>query len=144
MRYTEIDLQCEDIMWFGIDNNGCIFMCTTGGCGNVPEFICKSKENVGILEDFFLNELQKSTESVCFTKEKDILFSDALALSEKGVFCFDALIDEKKDGIYSKITVPHKPLRIEDLPINIQEILIENQVAVDVTESAIINVQHAY
>lgn len=53
MRYTEIDLQCEEIMWFGIDNNGCIFMCATGGCGNVPEFICKSKENVGILEEFF-------------------------------------------------------------------------------------------
>lgn len=62
----------------------------------------------------------------------------------KKCFCFDVLIDENEDGTYKKITVPHKPLRIEDLPINIQEILIENQVDVDVTESAVINVQHAY
>lgn len=49
MRITEIDLQCEDIMWFGIDNH--IFECTSAGCGNVPEFVCESKKNTKILLD---------------------------------------------------------------------------------------------
>ena len=35
MRYEIIDLQIEDIMWFGIDNNGYIFECTSGGIGKV-------------------------------------------------------------------------------------------------------------
>ena len=50
MRITEIDLQCEDIMWFGVDNQNHIFACTSAGCGNVPEFVCKSKENTTFLE----------------------------------------------------------------------------------------------
>lgn len=55
MRITAIELQCEDIMWFGIDNNNHIFECTSAGCGNVPEFVCISKENTESLLNFFMN-----------------------------------------------------------------------------------------
>jgi len=44
MRYSITDLQCEDIMWFGIDQDGCIFECTSGGMGNVPEFVCQQRK----------------------------------------------------------------------------------------------------
>ena len=49
MRISIIDLQCEDIMWFGVDKNNYIFECTSAGCGNVPEFVCCSKENTNKL-----------------------------------------------------------------------------------------------
>ena len=62
MRITAIELQCEDIMWFGIDNNNHIFECTSSGCGNVPEFVCISKENTESLLNFFMNELAEFTE----------------------------------------------------------------------------------
>lgn len=45
---------------------------------------------------------------------------------------------------WRKITVPLKPLKTEDLPINIQNILAENLVNIDVTLSQVISVQHAY
>lgn len=51
MRITEIDLQCEDIMWFGIDSHNHIFGCTSAGCGNVPEFVCKSKQNTDDIQN---------------------------------------------------------------------------------------------
>ena len=39
MKYTEIELQYEDIMWFGVDRNGVVFECTSGGVGCVPLFL---------------------------------------------------------------------------------------------------------
>ena len=29
MRISEVDLQCEDIMWFAVDSKGNIFECTS-------------------------------------------------------------------------------------------------------------------
>ena len=43
MRITKIDLQCYDYLWFAIDANGCIIAFTSGGIGDVPEFVCRSK-----------------------------------------------------------------------------------------------------
>lgn len=33
MRITNIDLQCEDLMWFAIDQNGYVLEFTSGGDG---------------------------------------------------------------------------------------------------------------
>ena len=44
MRYSEIDLQCEDITWFGVDANNHVIAFASGGMGNIPEFVCRSKE----------------------------------------------------------------------------------------------------
>ena len=59
MKYSVIDLQVEDIMWFGIDTNGLIFACTTAGCANVPDFVCKSREINELICGFFMDELKK-------------------------------------------------------------------------------------
>ena len=45
MRYSEIDLQCEDIAWFGIDSQKHIIAFASGGIGNVPELVSRSKED---------------------------------------------------------------------------------------------------
>lgn len=55
MKYTELDLQIEDIMWFGIDKNGLIFEATTGGCANFSAFAINSKEDNEQLIDYLLN-----------------------------------------------------------------------------------------
>ena len=39
MRITELDLEIEDLEWYGVDNNNEIAQFTTGGSKNVPEFI---------------------------------------------------------------------------------------------------------
>lgn len=44
MKYSEIDLQIEDIMWFAIDKQNYILAFTLGGYGNIPKFVCRSKE----------------------------------------------------------------------------------------------------
>ena len=54
MRITNIDLQCEDLMWFAIDQNGCVLEFTSGGMGNVPEFVCADRESNDLLVNFFI------------------------------------------------------------------------------------------
>ena len=99
MRYTEIDLQIEDIMWFGIDRNGFVFSCTTAGIGNVPEFVCRSKEETEKLYDFFSAKLSdKADYSLNVKKEDNDLINEAIKKKKKGVFCFDAVVDDNHYG----------------------------------------------
>ena len=108
MRITAIELQCEDIMWFGIDNNNHIFECTSAGCGNVPEFVCISKENTESLLNFFMNELAEFTEEKVVTEYDDTnsLLEDCINLSRKGIYCYDLYEDDEQQ--YIKISEPLK------------------------------------
>ncbi len=144
MRLTEIDLQCEDIMWFGIDNQNHIFECTTAGCGNVPEFVCKSKENIGLLMYFFTEELNESTQEKLVVEydESNPLIQDCILLSRKGIYCFD--ICEEDANQYVKLTEPTKPLTYDKLPQKIKEIFSDNKVDIDVNKEKFISVEHAY
>ncbi len=145
MKYSEIDLQCEDIMWFGIDKNGLVFECTSGGIGCVPTFVCESKENTAILEEFFLQELKDTTKGTLLTPNTDSQLSqDGLSLSNKGVFCFDVAIDDDRPNEYKKIAVPDHPILLSDLPDRIKSIMCNHIVDVDVASETFIRVAHAY
>lgn len=144
MRITEIDLQYEDIMWFGVDNQNHIFECTSAGCGNVPEFVCKSKENTDFLEDFFMQELKEFTQEKLLIQYDDTneLLNDCIHLSRKGIYCFDIFKQNKKQ--YIKLVEPVKPLIFDELPREVKDVLGTNRVDVDVMRKQIISVEHAY
>ena len=144
MRITEIDLQCEDIMWFGRDNQNHIFECTSAGRGNVPQFVCVSRENTEKLLNFFMYELAE------FTKEKMLiecgdtnsLLEDCAHLSRKGIYCYDIYEDDEQQ--YIKISEPLKPLEFDSLPLNIKDIFENNTVNVNAMTDKFISVEHAY
>lgn len=144
MRITAIDLQCEDIMWFGIDSRNHIFECTSAGCGNVPEFVCISKESTEKLLNFFMNELDEFTEEKILVEYMDTnpLLEDCIRLSRKGIYCYDIYEDDEQK--YIKITEPLIPLEFGDLPPNIKCIFKNNRVNADVMIDKFISVEHAY
>lgn len=144
MRITAIDLQCEDIMWFGIDNHNHIFECTSAGCGNVPEFVCRSKENTEKLLNFFMNELDEFTEEKILVEYKDTnpLLEDCIHLSRKGIYCYDIYEDDEQR--YIKIAEPLKPLEFDNLPLPIKGIFENSRVNTDVMTDKFISVEHAY
>jgi len=143
MRYSEIDLQCEDIMWFGVDKNGFVFECTSGGLGPVPEFICKSRENTEKLAVFFMEELESSTQGNLLIQDNGSpLAEDSLLLSSKGIFCFDIFADDY--NLYKKVSRPSNPLQVKELPNNIQKMLEDNLVDMDISQSDFVSVKHAY
>lgn len=145
MKYTEIDLQCEDIMWFGVDRNGLVFECTSGGIGCVPSFVCRSREDTEKLEHYFLNELRETTQGHLLLKDSsNQLAQESLSLSQKGIYCFDVAIDDNRPDEYKKIALPDQPLNVLDLPERIKNLLCDHTIDVDVASELFIRVPHAY
>lgn len=89
MRYSEIDLQCEDITWFGVDANNHIVAFASGGIGNIPEYVCRSKEETEELYDFFYDTLDRTTTGHALVAGNNALITEFVELSSKGLFCFD-------------------------------------------------------
>ena len=144
MRISEIDLQCEDIMWFAVDRKGHVFECTSAGCGNVPEYVCKSREETETLLDYFTQKAQIITSSKLLDSAEDNeLVDDAKKLASKGLYCFD-ITDYDNDDKYNCIAVPEKAIYISDLPENIQKLLSDHLYNGDVSEEHTITVSHAY
>ncbi len=146
MKYSVFDLQIEDIMWFGIDTNGMIFACTTAGCANVPGFVCESREINEQICDFFMNKLKRTgTEILETSYEDNSLINDAIKLSQRGIFCFDAVIDDVAHANeYVRISSPSNPLRFEELPDSIKSVFMNHIVNVDITSTKYLHVNHAY
>ena len=144
MRITDLDLQCEDIMWFGTDSLGNIFECTSAGRGNVPEYVCKSREETDKLVEFFSETLTITTTPILLIPdENNDLIDDVKDLSSKGIYCYD-LTDYDNDEVYNCIAKPTVPINIKDLPTDIQSILEDHLFVGNIPESPSISVEHAY
>lgn len=146
MRYTEIDLQINDIIWFGIDMNGFIFACTTAGTASVPEFVCMSKGQTELLADYFMEKLEATTAEILETPYIDnSLINDAIMLAKKSLFAFDAASgDLAHDDDYVRIASPQIPLQFTKSPDEMQKLLRDHIVSVDVTKEKYIRIEHAY
>ena len=145
MKYSEIDLQIEDIMWFAIDKQNHILAFTSGGYGNIPEFVCRSKEETHLLENFFIKKLKKSTQAILLIdSEENSLIEDGLILAEKGIFVYDVSFDIGHGEEYIQIATPKKPLLIEQLPAEILTILDNHKISANATTDKSIRVEHAY
>ncbi len=144
MRISEIDLQCEDIMWFATDSNGNVFECTSAGCGNVPEYVCKSREETEALLDYFMKKAPSLTTSKLLIPADDSdLIGDVKKLASKGLYCFD-ITDYDKDNQYNCIATPGKAIHVSELPADIQKLLIDHIYNGDVSIEHTITVDHAY
>lgn len=69
MRITEIDLEIEDIEWYGIDEDGRIAQFTSGGSKVVPEFIMISDLPVSMQDILLKCKISNSN----FSKNNTIL-----------------------------------------------------------------------
>ena len=146
MRITELETQYTDIMWFAVDKLGNIIECTSGIYGNVPEFVCMSKENTDFLENYFINILEKSTDAIILKDESfgTALLDDCKELSQKGLYCFDAYNGREHREYYTKISEPVVSLKLEKLPNDIQNLLKNNILDEVVSEINVLNVKNAY
>lgn len=145
MRYTEIDLQCEDIMWFGIDTNGHVLAFTSGGCGCVPEYVCRNREETEQLEKYFLKELKISSEcKMEIPNDGSLLSDDAQLLSKKGIFVYDVSFEDGHKDEYSIVATPTFPISIHSLPSHIASILSDHIIICDEVGPKYLKVEHAY
>lgn len=128
MRIAKEELEYLDITWFAVDKQGRIIELSSAGSGHIPEFICKSKENAEILENYFENTASR-------------FFVD---FPEKGLYYFDAYDSKNRTTNYIKNSSPSEPILITQLPAPISEILSNNRLDIDVESVDSITVEHAY
>ncbi|WBW96111.1 hypothetical protein [Oceanirhabdus sp. W0125-5] len=122
MIISEIEVFTEDIMWFAVDKNGYIGMFTSSVYGNVPRFVCESREKLEQLEKYFCDELRNKTD-IIITKDEYLVFDDYTELARKGLFCFDAFKDNKHIESYINVIKPLKKFKVRETPDDIKRIL---------------------
>lgn len=142
MKYTDLDLQIEDIMWFGIDRNGVIFEATSGGCANIPSFVINSKEDNEQLNEFFFSLPEGKADSVFLEKLNPDYpaYEDCLSLTKNGITCFD--VDDDDTDSYKKIAETSVPKKIDELPENIKQILSMRKIDIDILGTKKLSVVH--
>jgi hypothetical protein len=120
------------IDWFFTDGEQIGFVASGGGL--LPATISKSSENIKILSAYFW-ALPKRCGAILNTnltnKIKDITecyLSAFVPLSEKGLYSFDkTFLNRPFDTSYHLVAKPITPLRLQDLPLQIKNIVIETK-----------------
>ena len=128
MRIIEEELEYLDITWFAVDKYGRVLELTSAGSGHIPEFICESKENANILEDYFENKAS----------------NNFIEFSENRLYYFDAYDGKNRTTNYIKKSSPSNPLLISQLPKHVFDILSNNRLNIDAESVDSITVEHAY
>lgn len=142
MRFSTMELQYLDILWFAIDTKGNIATFTSAGESFVPEFVCRSKEETDYLEDYFLNQLNESTDYMLCSEDSDnTLMNDFKLLANKGLFCYDSCNSLESD--YSLCSYPKSPINVNNLPIEVKKILLEHTLKIDFMKEKYLNIEKA-
>lgn len=128
MKFSKEELDYSDITWFAVDNQGRIIELTSAGSGHIPEWICESKENANILEEYFENKAS----------------TNFIEFSEKRLYYFDAHDGKNRTTNYIKKSSPSNPLLISQLPKHISDILSNNRLNIDAEAVDSITVEPAY
>ena len=127
MIITDLDLQIEDIEWYGVDKNGRIAQFMSGGSFAVPGFVRESRENLEIVSHFFEKYNQTISETVLFNKNIEYprkeFWEECKYISQKGIYCYDIWHKSEFMNEYIYVCKPSLALAITDLPQDIQSVL---------------------
>lgn len=150
MRISELELQIEDLEWYAIDKNNNIAFFTSGGMGNVPEFICKSRENLNIVSNYFDSAdttfaEAEVVEGAFYNYPNEEFKKDCIYISGKGLFCYDVSDEDKHKNEYKLLCRPNNMLKLGDLPKEIQEIIKQYKLdELSFVDNEYVNVINAY
>ena len=143
MRYSEVDLQCTDVIWFGVDRSDNILVFTSAGCGCIPEYVCRSQEETNTLEEYFSSLPQSKVAQAEDGINEDVK-CEAISWAQRGIYYFDVAFDDGYADSYVKVACPKSPMRMHDLPNNIKKILADHMIDADASSTNRIKVKHAY
>lgn len=132
MEITELDLEMEDIEWYGVDETGKIGLFMSGGSLAVPSSICKSRENLEKVCDYFNNFNRLISNCVDINNKivypRKEFITECKLTSQKGIYCFDISDDDNLNNQYYFISKPETPLFIDELPLEIKTIMLEYRI----------------
>ncbi|WP_294273141.1 hypothetical protein [uncultured Chryseobacterium sp.] len=131
--YTEIEQETLDIDWFFTDGQNIGFMASGGG--KLPNSIAESKENHQILVNYFRNlpevsdvsinpELDSLLNKILGSVTDERYLEDYVSMTRKGLYSYDkTVLNNFLDPYYHLVAGPKHPLKLENLPQDIVNIL---------------------
>lgn len=151
MIISEEEQSYSDIDWYAVDSNGYV-VTFASNCGKLPNSVSTSKEDHMRLIDYFQNLPGLGTIIVSEQLENYVKISPEnrdryLAFfkqaSQKGLYCFYKTFDNSfLDFNYHLVTYPQKPLKIKDLPREIQIILERTKLNDSIKDKYAINTEN--
>lgn len=125
--YTEIEQETLDMDWFFTDGEHIGFVASAGG--KLPDSVSiLDKENR--LSAYFrsLPEISEAIIDSTLGKEEFIYLMDFLNMSKKGLYSFDkTILNDSSDTNYRLVASPGNPLKLNQLPPDILEIIVETR-----------------
>lgn len=139
-RIESEELCCLDVEWYGVDRSGHVAVFCSAGAADVPEFVCEDKEKWERLIELFDGLPAISDTQICFRPCKRNPFPVEVAegFSGKGLYYYDAddhSQSERNSAVlqryYTISSKPVSPVRLSDLPAEIQELLKNQALPID-------------
>ncbi|MBL1223232.1 hypothetical protein JET18_20480 [Chryseobacterium sp. L7] len=134
---TEIEQQTMDMDWFFTDAEYVGFMASGGG--KLPDSVAESEEKRQILVHYFRN-LPEISEVEVSSKLDSILIKisgsgaderyleDYVSMTKKGLYSFDkSYPNQFSEPYYHLVAGPENPLKLNELPQDILDILVKTQ-----------------
>jgi hypothetical protein len=131
---NEIEQQTLDIDWFFTTEQHVAFVASGGG--KLPKSVANSAKNIKLLTSFFRN-LPRISEAIINPNLNKInktslidnrYLEDFVDMAEKGLFTYDkTILNDFSNSGHHLITMPANPLKFDQLPIEIRDILIETK-----------------
>ncbi|WP_295230555.1 hypothetical protein [uncultured Chryseobacterium sp.] len=131
--YTEIEQETLDIDWFFTDGQNIGFMASGGG--KLPNSVAESKENHQILINYFRNlpevsdvsinpELDSLLNKIFGSGADERYLEDYVSMTKKGLYSYDkTALNNFLDPYYHLVAGPKYPLKLENIPQDIVNIL---------------------
>jgi hypothetical protein len=127
----EDDEWCIDWDWYAVDVDGNIGHFTSAGLRLLPRSVKADEQRARSLIDFFSGLADTTVPRVCIPiNEQPRSFGSEAGRSRylksfaemgsKGLFSFDTQMLHGRDAKYFKVAVPVMPLRLEQLPADVQ------------------------
>ena len=114
----------SDFEWFAVDSNGHIAFVTSAGFAPIPLIVFRSKRQYFDCANYFENLPEKS-ESI-LSEDFPYKVKSWIDAAKRGLFAFDwnwGLSCYEAGKPYRLIAYPTKPLKVSELPNEIQEYL---------------------
>ena len=115
MIYTKEELTYLDIMWYGIDRNGMLFVACSGGVGYIPEYIINDRSNNECTCNYLLYSLPiiGTRKFLRHLKRNCDMRKEYDKLAKCGVWCFGIL--DTSSSVYEMIAKPSCSLVYSDI-----------------------------
>jgi|GEM_PF-729909 len=136
----------RDWDWYAVDPHGHIGNFATAGLRELPASVKRSREDALKLIDFFDGQLissqydvdsnSKVQHEIATASHKEWFLRSFVSAASRGLYSYDT---DMRDAQYYRVATPRTPLLVSDLPVEIQEVVLQTRAHASFSETPFID-----